>query len=156
MKDQIEIGDLRGSHKIWRNVAIGAIIVACLMLGLASISPNPTACVVVAAVCLALSGGMSLLLRFMDHTLLLTPEGMCWISKARRKVTFWPQISTARVGKIIPTDMHPMLIVDDADGNRICGYGSGLLRFEMEEAADLINKMKETYEGSNKEMQATN
>jgi len=147
MSDQIEIGDLKDSHKIWRYVAIGAIALAVVFIGLAFASPSPMACIAIAAVCLILAGGMLLLMRFMDHTLLLTSEGICWLSQARRKVMPWSQVGGAKVDKIFPTDMHPMLLIDDIDGNRICGYGSGLLRFKMQEVADLINKMKQAHTG---------
>lgn len=145
MNDHIEIGDLKGSHKIWLVVAIGAVVVALLLIGLVFVSPNPSACIGSAAVCLALAGGMRLLLHFMDHTILLTPEGICWISKARQKVTPWSQVAEARVGKIFPTDKQPMLLVDGIDGNRICGYGSGLIRFDIQEVANMINMMKNKY-----------
>ena len=155
MKDQIEIGDLRGSHKIWRCVAVGAIVLACLMFGLAYISPNPTACVVVAVVCLILSGGMFFLLHFMDHTLLLTPEGMCWISQARQKVTPWSQVAGARVDTPSHSssgDYRPRLYIDCIDGSTYC---EARLRFLNQETADVINKMKEVYGCSNKSIQAT-
>jgi len=155
MKDQIEIGDLRGAHKIWWWVAIGACIVAVVFIGLAFVSPNPTACIVISVVCLILGAFMQIPLRFVDHRLLLTPEGICWISKARRKCLPWHEVAGARVDVPLHDnsgDYRPRLYIDCIDGSTNC---ETRLRFSNQETADLIKKMKEVYGCSNKILEET-
>ena len=136
MNDQIEIGDFGCIHRPCLLVARIALGLTILMLGLAFVSKQPVACIVTACCCAAFAGGMWLIRHFVAYSIVLTTEGICWVSDARTKVMPWKDVGVASVGCIPLTgDDRPMLLIADSVGRRTRGYGSDCLCFEMQDAA---------------------
>lgn len=136
----VEIGNFGKSHRVWKTVAFLSIILAMGLVALGvSWDQLTDALWIAVAFCWVFAAFMWGLTLVMQRSLRIEDRGLVRASAVRESVTPWSEIGGARVGHTDLGDRFPKLIIEDADGRLLRGYGRGLINRPMEEAAEEIN-----------------